>query len=519
MSASGRPNVLFIITDQQRADHTGFSGNPVVRTPNLDALASTSMVFDRAFVSNPVCMPNRSTIMTGRMPSAHGVIFNDRSLNPDSTTFVGRLRDNGWRTALIGKSHLQNGSSRNAVVQLRGTPGLATPWAEGWDAVEHRERYEAGDIPDPDDFYGFERIALTLGHGAASGGHHYLWALERGATHEQLTAGFGSDSQIPERSPHWWQIFPAPFPEECYSTTFVTEKTIGFIEEMTVAKEPWMAWSSFPDPHHPLSPPAPWFDRHAPASIELPSTYDDPGEGWPEHLQWIRSLNPSTRAFVRPFGPTSEQVRESIAVTYGMIEMIDNGVGQIMSALDRLGESENTIVVFTSDHGDMMGDHGLMLKGAMHFQGCLRVPMLIRAPGRGSGRSRSLVSSIDLPHTLLDLCGLEDHQGMQGHSLTPLLDDPSTSVREWVLVEDDFPPRAVGPGLPLKTRTLIGELGRYSRDTEGQEQLFDLDSDPDELADLTTHHRDVKRRAAMVDQLANALMDAGDTCRPEPVSA
>ena len=108
---------------------------------------------------------------------------------------------------------------------------------------------------------------------------------------------------------------------------------------------------------------------------------------------------------------------------------------------------------------------------------------------------------------------------MQGHSLTPLLDDPSTSVREWVLVEDDFPPRAVGPGLPLKTRTLIGELGRYSRDTEGQEQLFDLDSDPDELADLTTHHRDVKRRAAMVDQLANALMDAGDTCRPEPVSA
>ena len=107
-----RPNVLFIITDQHRADHVGFGGNGVVRTPHLDALAARSTVFDRAYVANPVCMPNRSSIMTGRMPSAHGVIFNDRSLSPDATTFVGQLRDNGYRTALIGKSHLQHGMSR-----------------------------------------------------------------------------------------------------------------------------------------------------------------------------------------------------------------------------------------------------------------------------------------------------------------------------------------------------------------------------------------------------------------------
>ena len=183
-----RPNVLFIITDQHRADHVGFGGNDVVRTPNLDALAARSTVFDRAYVSNPVCMPNRSSIMTGRMPSAHGVIFNDRSLSPDANTFVSQLRDNGYRTALIGKSHLQHGMSREAVVDLPGDPALRAPWAEGWDTIEHQERYESGDTPDLDDFYGFEHIELTLGHGALSGGHHYQWALDRGVTHEQRGA-------------------------------------------------------------------------------------------------------------------------------------------------------------------------------------------------------------------------------------------------------------------------------------------------------------------------------------------
>ena len=98
-----RPNVLFVICDQLRADHLGFAGNSVVQTPNIDAIAAGGTVFDRAYVNNPVCMPNRSTIMTGRMPSAHGVVFNDRSLDPNVNTFVAQLRDAGWRTALIGK--------------------------------------------------------------------------------------------------------------------------------------------------------------------------------------------------------------------------------------------------------------------------------------------------------------------------------------------------------------------------------------------------------------------------------
>ena len=127
-STTKRPNVLFVICDQLRADHLGFAGNPVVQTPNIDALAARGTVFDQAYVNNPVCMPNRSTIMTGRMPSAHGVIFNDRSLPISATTFVGRLRDEGWRTALIGKSHLQHGESKDGVFPLGMDVGGKPKW-------------------------------------------------------------------------------------------------------------------------------------------------------------------------------------------------------------------------------------------------------------------------------------------------------------------------------------------------------------------------------------------------------
>ena len=518
VDAPGRPNVLFVICDQLRADHLGYAGNAVVRTPNIDGLASSGTVFDRAYVNNPVCMPNRATMMTGRMPSAHGVIFNDRSLEPSEATFVGALRDAGWRTALIGKSHLQHGESRNAVSDLGKAPGRTSPFGAGWDTIEHDERYEAGDVVAPDDFYGFGEIQLTLGHGAQVGAHHYQWARERGISHEALRVGLDPNAPIANRRPEWWQLHPAPYPEEIHSTNYVTERTIDFIERAAAADEPWMAWCSFPDPHHPMAPPEPWFVRHDPADIDLPGTFDDPGDGWAPHLHLIRSLEPGRRAWVSPFGPTPELTRAAIAATYGAIEYIDAGIGRILSTLDRLGATDDTIVVFTSDHGDMMGDHGLMLKLIMHFQGCLRVPLIVKAPGRIPTRTSSLAASIDLPHTVLDLCGIADHQGMQGLSLVPLLDDADGSVREAVLVEDDFPTSEVGAPFPIKTRTTVTATHRYSRDSDGFEMLYDLEHDPDELVNLADGDRDPSARVAALDAMFDQMLRADDITRMEPVA-
>ena len=139
-----KPNILFIMTDQQRADHVGFMGNSVVQTPHLDGLAASGCVFENAWVSNPVCMPNRATILTGRMPTAHGVIFNDRSLDWYANTFVRQLRADGYRTALLGKSHLQHGMSRNAVVDFRGEGAVLSSEPAGWDQYEDFERYADG---------------------------------------------------------------------------------------------------------------------------------------------------------------------------------------------------------------------------------------------------------------------------------------------------------------------------------------------------------------------------------------
>ena len=520
--ASSQPNVLFIITDQQRADHTGFGGNEVVRTPHLDALAARGMVFDNAWVANPVCMPNRSTIMTGRMPSAHGVVFNDRSLEPGANTHVRQFRAAGYRTALIGKSHLQHGMSRNAVFPANQASGAVDEyWPTGWDTLEDAERYLEGAPEFPDSFYGFEHVELAIDHGARVSGHHLLWALDRGGRLEDLMVPMTAESPARRRSERWWQVYEPPYSAEFHSSSFVTERTIAFIEDAPKRGGPWLAWASFPDPHHPMSPPGEWFDRHSPEDMQLPATVDDPLEAAPHYVQAISQIHPSNqRNWVTPCGVAGdhELVREAMAATYGMIEMIDDGIGQILAALDRAGQAHNTIIVFTSDHGDMMGDHSLMLKGFLHYRGTLAVPMVVVDPRRPPGRTDSLAGSIDLGPTLLELADVPGYDGIGGRSLVPVLDDAGASVRDEVLIEDDFPGALVlNLPIPSKTRTLVTADLRLTRHSDGSEQLFDMAADPDEVAPLG--RTDSTRRAEMYERLASALMEADDVARGMPLRA
>jgi arylsulfatase A-like enzyme len=513
------PNVLFVITDQQRADHAGFAGNQVVRTPNLDALASRGTVFDNAWAANPVCMPNRSSIMTGRMPSAHGVIFNDRSLEWTANTFVRMFRAAGYRTALLGKSHLQHGMSRRIAVPVPAEPTVFSPLPEGWDRIEEYERYldRWTEADDPDDFYGFDRIRLSIDHGARVSGHHLRWALERGGRIDDLLTPHDPTAPGVDRSERWWQIYRPPYGPELHSTSFVMDQTVGFIAEATAEGRPWLAFCSFPDPHHPVTPPGPWFDRHHADAMDLPATIDDPMTGGLTHLRRVRDIAASSQnRWVTPFGAGDHHlVREMLAATYGAIEMIDDAVGRIWTSIRQLGQADNTIVVFTSDHGDMMGDHGLMLKGYMPYRGTHQVPLMLAGPGvTASQRTSSLVSSIDLAPTLLDLCSLPDFNGIQGRSLAPVLSDRAVTVQDRILTEDDCPPMVSGGYVPLKTRTVTTSSLRYTRTSDGQELLFDLTTDPNEMVNLATV--DPRLRAEAVDALATALLDADDLDRFAP---
>lgn len=518
-----RPNVLFVIADQHRADHVGFMGNQVVRTPHLDGLAARGTVFENAWVANPVCMPNRSTIMTSRMPSVHGVIFNDRSLEWGAATHVRQFRRAGWRTALIGKSHLQHGASRNSVYHLHRSAAVDHGYPEEWDHWEHAERYE-GEPPEfPDDFYGFGRVELSIDHGACVSGHHLQWALDRGGRYEDLAVPLTADAPALRRSERWWQIYQPPYDPGLHSTAFVTDRTIAFIDDAAAAGEPWLAWASFPDPHHPMTPPGEWFDRHDPADMEVSPSFEDRLERAPAYLRHMQATEPrDMRAWVAPCGTRDpELVKEALAATYGMIEYIDDGVGRILAAVERHGQLDNTIVVFTADHGDMMGDHGLMLKGFMPFRGTLQVPMVVvdpRPSSRGPGRTRSLAGSIDLGPTLMDLCDVPWHDGVQGRSLQPLLDDPNAAVRDHVLIEDDLRKiTADRIGIPHRIRSLITDDGmKYTRYSTGETMLFDLGADPLELNECS--NQDPTATAQANERLVDALIHATDDARGAPVA-
>jgi arylsulfatase A-like enzyme len=253
--------------------------------------------------------------------------------------------------------------------------------------------------------------------------------------------------------------------------------------------------------------------------MALPESRHDSLADAPDHLRIFRDVHPNAqRSWVAPCGYGDDALlREAIAATYGAIEMIDDGVGQLFDCVERLGLTERTIVVFTSDHGDMMGDHGLFLKGFMHYRGTLQVPLVIDVPGRTAGRTDALASSIDLGPTLLDVCGIQGYDGIQGLPLTPTLDDPSTEVRDHVLIEDDIAPITASlTPIPAKTRTLVTRDYRYTRNSKREEQLFDLRADPDEMDDLKDQAP--ASRALMIERLADALIEADDAARGAPAA-
>jgi arylsulfatase A-like enzyme len=363
----------------------------------------------------------------------------------------------------------------------------------------------------PDDFYGFEDVSLTVNHSDICSGHYHQWLVERGVD----PAALQGPAHALKQFEGWWQVYQPALAEDLYPSHYIAERSIEFLERAGEDDRPFFLQCSFPDPHHPFTPPGRYYDLYEPGEMELPETFHDPHtHSMPFYRKRLEHRG-SQRAHVQPFAPTEDQLRHALAAEYGMITLIDDCVGRVLAALERSGRADETVVVFTSDHGDMFGDHGMMLKAGMHYEGCTRVPLLIARPGAEPRRTQSLASSIDLPHTVLGLAGVPGFHGMQGHDLTPLLDDPSASVRDEVLVEEDEIFDLARLGCPLRMRTLItgdARLTLYSGSEAGE--LFDLKADPLELDNL--HGRSAAGlQAELVERLARRLMETDDRA-PKP---
>ncbi|GAB4099682.1 sulfatase family protein [Sinomonas halotolerans] len=521
-----RPNVLLIIADQLRADHLGFGGNGIVRTPNLDALAARGMVFENATVANPTCMPNRASLATGRWPSAHGTRCNGIPLDPESRTVMRSLADSGYRTIAVGKLHHQNmgwefePEQREEILAtdpllLDSAAHDARPRGSGaWDRWEDRERHGGRFVPLPPDYYGYSQVDLVVGHGDHPGGHYLHWARERGLDPEAVGG--------PERSEvvyeGWDQVYRTAVPAELHPSAYIGEKAVEHLKDAAGHDAPFFLFVSFPDPHHPFSPPAGYDTLYDPADIPLPLGFEQDHSRSPGHIRHLmeRRGEPGSDPTMT-WAATEEQYRHAAAAQYGLITLMDEQIGRILDELEAQGLAEDTIVVFTADHGDLFGDHGLMLKHFSHYRAVTTVPLVVALPGaeaqQRTGRSAALVSSPDLVPTLMELTGAAPFRGIQGRSFVPVLRGTATAHRDALLIEEDQPFGLPGLPGPVRMRTVVTVEGRLTRYFgAGETELYDHAADPGELHNLAGDpgHAGLERRLteALVASMA-ALADEG----------
>lgn len=528
-----RPNILLFITDQHRFDYLGCAGHPVLRTPHIDSIAARGTFFNRFYVATPVCMPNRATLMTGRMPSVHGVRSNGSPLSLLSNTFVDELRAAGYATALVGKSHLQNfGPFPPILKRAPPRPGdalLGAGFAEARKPVpgdgpydqEHPRRWEAGhDFAMQLPFYGFEHVDLCTAHGDQVGGHYYVWLKARRGDADALR---DPKNQLP----HDYvcpQAIRTPIPEELYPTSYVAEKSCEWLERHAKGGrgKPFFLMTSFPDPHHPFTPPGRYWSMYRPQDMALPESFHSGNRPLARPVSWAlaeRAKGAVDTAGQAAFTVDAREAREAMALSCGMVAMIDDAIGRVLGALAALSLADDTVVIFTTDHGDYLGDHQLLLKGPAHYQSITHVPFIWAEPGaRAAARTDALAGTLDIAPTILDRARIEPYNGIQGMSLLPLIEGSSASLaRDALVIEDEQQRAAFGLRAGARLRTLITQRWRMTiAQDDSYGELYDIKGDPHEMDNVfdAPAHRGV--RAELMEKLAYRQMELADRS-PLPV--
>jgi arylsulfatase A-like enzyme len=479
-SAVRRPNILLVMSDQHRGDAYGFEGRKV-HTPHLDLMAQQGTRFSACITPNVVCMPARCSVLTGLLPLTHGVHDNGIDLDEDLAErgFAGSLGRGGYRTRFVGKAHFSSNHSygNRPTGRCENIPS-APQFSPDWQGP----------------YMGFERVELMqLGHNywlpdPPPGGLHYERWYHADGLGPLKDALYRQHHGAPVSAA---QTHASALPTAWHNSTWVGDRTVELLREQGRSERagdaaPLCAWVSFADPHHPFDAPLPWSLLHRPEDVDLPPHRRRDLERRP---WWHRAAlentpggTPETRRIREEYsriGPqTDTQLREIIANYYGMISLIDHQLGRIRNALREEGLLDHTLLVFTSDHGEWLGDHGLMLKGPMHYEGVMRVGLLAEGPGVPAGRVVSdPVSTLDLAATFGDYAGTPVTSAAHSRSLRPLIEGQPGAARDHALNEWRLGESRCGVALDLRTvRTrdakLTLELG------SGAGELYDLAKDP-----------------------------------------
>ena len=466
-------NILWICTDQQRFDTLGCYGNDFVHTPNLDRLARDGVLFERAYAQNPVCAPSRACFLTGRYPRTTGCRQNGQAI-PARERLVPRiLRDHGYTCGLSGKLHIN-------PCNPQACPGTERRIDDGYD-VFHWSHHPGRDWPTNE---------------------YFLWLDEKGVEYRDRPSGCSEYVRV-------------TVPEEHHQTTWCVEKAIHFIDNCRRLDRPWLFSINTFDPHHPFNPPEAYLDRYRGRIDDVPLPNYVAGELEDKPVwQRIDHRRAYGGAGGFPYDEMSESDHRWVRAAYwAMVDLIDHQVGRLLDALEVSGQRENTLVVFTSDHGEMLGDHGIYLKGPYFYEPAVRVPLIVSCPGLfpGGGCRPDLVELVDLAPTVLEACGLDVEPGMQGRSLFPLLRDEASAApfREDVYSEFyasnfHYDPHAFTTMVRTDRHKLTVAHGL------GSGELYDLETDPTETRNLWADPELADVRHDMMLRLADRMAWTAD---------
>ena len=444
------PNLLVLLCDQLQRDVLQSWGGPV-GAPHLTSLAADSAVFDRFYCATPLCVPTRPSMMTGRWPHAHGSIsFGEgyATLNRGEELLIDRLHDAGWQVGYDGIWHINRppGEDRSAEYPFF--------MAGGFPYKEHEE--------------------MMAEQGIEAGS-------QRGDVRTRTDEGWhewGFSIPVPAR----WARPVQEHPD------MVRAGNIARLILDTPVDRPFAAWCSLGAPHPPVLVPEPHLSLFRPEVIEPPPGFDLDPSSLPEGVALAAG-----RQATAHWG--WEQWSRGIAGYLGSVAFADECLGVVLDALERSGRADETLVIFTSDHGEMLGAMRAYQKGVLYDRAC-RLACMMRGPGVTPGRRGQLANHVDLAPTVLDLLGLEPLQRAQGQSLVPVLRNPDAPGREHTFVEFNG---YISGG--WRMRAAVSERLKYVYHEGDRDQLFDLQRDPDELV----NRADDPACGAVVSELRQAL--------------
>lgn len=480
-------NVLIVTTDQQRTDSLHCYGSAFMRTPGFDHVAQNGTRFARAYCPSAVCTPSRISLLSGQYVGRHGAWNVGVNAGEDIDLLSHRLGRAGYQTCLVGKAHFQ----------AYGAGGQSS-----WESVEdHAEGY--GDWSGP--YYGFDTVQLALGHSVHGlSGHYGAWLRER-LTPAEVTA-FEHAEKADGEEDFGGNAYDWALPTALSNAVWTGDTAIDFLEHRRDADRPFFLFASFQDPHHPHALPRDFTDRLDPESVPLPAFEPDELASLPPHFQAAHEGRLKGSEFARRW-PVSgqhdgfdyrhvapEAQRLARSYYYSLVQLVDAQLLRIWDCLERLGLDDTTLVVVTSDHGELLGDHGLWMKGPFHYEELARVPFLMMGPGVARGNVRDdVVSLVDVVPTALAAAGIDaDHSVLDGDNL---LQPPPTADRT-VLCE------TVLDWQGMICRSVIGrnqKLTHYAG--AGYGELFDLAADPRERHNLWTAPTAADTRARMLGRL------------------